>query len=87
MNKIERLTKEIEGRLNDFDSGIFTKEETIDSFIDFILEISRNVAIGELNRFMIYWGNDVESEVYIAVNSRMTELEDASIKEIRENQR
>lgn len=87
MNKIERLTKEIEARLNDFDSGIFTKEETIDSFIDFILEISRNVAIGELNRFMIYWGNDVESEVYIAVNSRMTELEDASIKEIRENQR
>jgi len=87
MNKIERLTKEIEGRLNDFDSGISTKEETIDSFIDFILEISRNVAIGELNRFMIYWGNDVESEVYIAVNSRMTELEDASIKEIRENQR
>jgi len=87
MNKIERLTKEIEGRLNDFDSGISTKEETIDSFIDFILEISRNVAIGELNRFMIYWGNDVESEVYIAVNSRMTELEDSSIKEIRNNQR
>lgn len=36
-SQLDRLVNEIEGRLNDFDSGITNKDETIKSFAELIL--------------------------------------------------
>lgn len=78
--QIDRLTTEIEKRINDFETGISDKDETIISFLSFILWISHNVAIGELERIERYWKDNIESEAYIAINSRLTSLRDANIK-------
>ncbi len=77
--QIDRLTTEIEGRLNDFEGGISSKDETILNFISFIMKIAQNVAIGELDRVLRYWENSFDSETYIAINSRLTQLREDKI--------
>lgn len=37
-NQLDRLVNEIEGRLNDFDTGITDKDETIKSFAELIIK-------------------------------------------------
>ena len=76
--QLDKLIIEIEGRLNDFEGGISDKDETIKSFADLIGKIAVNVAKGEVNRFVRYWGKDVGSEIYLALNARLTTLEQQS---------
>ena len=42
--QLDRLVNEIEGRLNDFETGISDKEETIKSFVDLVFKVTTCLA-------------------------------------------
>jgi len=72
--QLDRLVNEIEGRLNDFETGISDKEETIKSFASFIYNCAKKSTINELDRILKKLRPYLTSEAYIAINARMSNL-------------
>ena len=48
--QLDRLVNEIEGRLNDFETGISDKDETIKSFVDLVFKVAISSTANELDK-------------------------------------
>ena len=63
--QLDRLVQEIEGRLNDFESGISEKDETIKSFAFFVGECAKNAV------------NNTLKEVISLIDEKISEYGDS----------
>ena len=77
IDQFEKLERDIEGFINDYDGGISEKEETIKGLVIYIHKIAINVALGELRRLETFWKKELNSEVSLAVNGRQTKLQES----------
>jgi N-acetylglutamate synthase/N-acetylornithine aminotransferase len=74
IDQFEKLERDLEGFINDYDGGISEKDETVKALVIYIHKIAINVALGELKRIETFWRKDISSEVYLAINARRTQL-------------
>ena len=72
--QLDRLVNEIEGRLNDFETGISDKEETIKSFVDLVFKVAISSASNELDKILKEYRSGLSSEAYLAIHLRMSLL-------------
>ena len=69
--QLDRLINEIEGRLNDFESGESDKEETIKSFAELTMKIAMRVSKEELEKILRHWGDSALRDI---IEIRIKEL-------------
>ena len=72
--QLDRLVNEIEGRLNDFETGISDKEETIKSFAELIIKVAISSTANELGKILKEYRSGLSSEAYLAIHLRMSNL-------------
>ena len=72
--QLDRLVNEIEGRLKDFETGIFDEEETIISFAKLIIKVALVSTSNELDKILKEFRSEISSEAYLAIHLRMSNL-------------